>query len=376
MTIRLLALCPRVFSRLGGVNNLRGAPQESISLINIRYIEKLRMRVYLLAPALVAVALGIWLALGESREEVAALPIMVVPATGQAITPIPAELKLDARKVALGRRLFHDTRLSRDDTVSCASCHLLDKAGMDGLPVAVGIKGQRGPVNTPTVLNSGFNFSQFWDGRASTLEEQVPGPVHNPLEMGTDWKAVIAKLEQDPEYPGAFRGIWPGDITASHIQIAIAEFERALITPDSPFDRYLRGEANALSTEARRGWDLFRNLGCIACHQGVNMGGNMYANLGVMGDFFIDRGLPETVADRGRFNVTGREEDRHVFKVPTLRNVERTAPYFHDGSIATLDQAVETMARYQLGIKLKAGERGDLVAFLGSLNGRLPETMP
>lgn len=376
MTIRLLALCPRVFSRLGGVNNLRGAPQESISLINIRYIEKLRMRVYLLAPALVAVALGIWLVLGENREEEAALPIMVVPATGQAITPIPAELKLDARKVALGRRLFHDTRLSRDDTVSCASCHLLDKAGMDGLPVAVGIKGQRGPVNTPTVLNSGFNFSQFWDGRASTLEEQVPGPVHNPLEMGTDWKAVIAKLEQDPEYPGAFRGIWPGGITASHIQIAIAEFERALITPDSPFDRYLRGEANALSTEARRGWDLFRNLGCIACHQGVNMGGNMYANLGVMGNFFSDRGRPETVADRGRFNVTGREEDRHVFKVPTLRNVERTAPYFHDGSIATLDQAVETMARYQLGIKLKAGERGDLVAFLGSLNGHLPEAMP
>lgn len=335
------------------------------------------MRVYwLVIPVLVVAALGAWQVLPDSQEDVPAPVVMSVPATDQAITPIPTELKRDARMVALGRRLFHDKRLSKDDTVACATCHGLDKAGIDGLPVSVGIKGQRGQVNTPTVFNSGFNFSQFWDGRAATLEEQVPGPVHNPIEMGTDWKAVIAKLKRDPDYPAAFRRIWPDGITAEHIQIAIAEFERTLITPHSPFDRYLRGETNALSEEARRGWDLFRNLGCIACHQGVNMGGNMYSNLGVMGDFFMDRGGPEKPVDLGRFNVTGREEDRHVFKVPSLRNVERTAPYFHDGSIATLDKVVETMARYQLGIELSDAERRDLVAFLGSLNGRHPELKP
>ena len=156
------------------------------------------------------------------------------------------------------------------------------------------------------------------------------------------------------------------------MQSAIAEFERSLITPDSPFDRYLKGDAQALDANARKGWDLFRNLGCIACHQGVNVGGNMYASLGVMGDYFADRGRPLVKSDMGRFNVTGREADRYRFKVPTLRNVARTGPYFHDGSVDKLEQAVESMARYQLGVELSATERDMLVAFLHALNGRLP----
>jgi len=167
----------------------------------------------------------------------------------------------------------------------------------------------------------------------------------------------------------AFREIWRDGITAGHIQESIAEFERGLVTPDSPFDLYLRGESRALSEAARRGWNLFRDLGCVACHQGVNVGGNMYANLGVMGDYFVERGKSITKEDLGRFNVTGREEDRHVFKVPSLRNVEHTGPYFHDGAIADLGKAVDTMARYQLGIELKDEQRRDLVAFLGSLSG-------
>jgi cytochrome c peroxidase len=260
--------------------------------------------------------------------------------------------------------------------VSCASCHDLGLAGADGRPVAVGVAKQAGSVNSPTVLNSAFNFRQFWDGRAATLEEQAEGPVHNPLEMASNWPEVIRKLAADDRYVRAFKGLWRDGITGPNIQSAIAEFERSLVTPDSPFDRYLKGEAQALSAEGRKGWDLFRNLGCIACHQGVNMGGNMYANLGVMGDYFADRGRPLAKSDLGRYNITRREEDRHMFKVPSLRNVARTGPYFHDGAIADLDKAVEAMARYQLGVELKAADRRALVAFLHALDGRLPESGP
>lgn len=298
------------------------------------------------------------------------------PPTDQPISPIPPRLDLDARKVALGRRLFHDPRLSRDDTISCASCHAMALAGADARPVAVGIDGRRNTVNAPTIFNSGFNFRQFWDGRASSLEEQVEGPLHNPLEMATNWREVIAKLERDADYRREFAAIWPDGIRAGHIKAALAEFERGLITPDAPFDRYLRGDHAALSAAAREGWALFRDLGCIACHQGVNIGGNMYANLGVMGDYFADRGRPILRSDLGRYNLTGREEDRHMFKVPSLRNIERTAPYFHDGSIKTLGEAIDTMARYQIGVRLEMKEREALLAFLGSLNGTPPEMAP
>ena len=320
------------------------------------------------------IGLAVWFSLPAEQPVQAAR--YVPPATEQPITPIPETLELDPRKVSLGRRLFHEKRLSRNDTVSCASCHDLRLAGIDGRPVGIGVDNQMGTVNSPTVLNSAFNFRQFWDGRAGTLEEQAAGPVHNPIEMATNWDDVIVKLQQDAAYVRAFKAVWPDGIRAEHIQSAIAEFERSLITPDSPFDRYLKGETEALPGDARKGWDLFRNLGCIACHQGVNMGGNMYANLGVMGDFFRERGKPEVKTDLGRYNVTGKDADKHMFKVPTLRNISRTAPYFHDGSIATLEKAVETMARYQLGVELSDGDKQNLIAFLKTLNGRLPEPAP
>lgn len=315
---------------------------------------------------------GAWSYLTGDAADPAPLQGDAPLASSQPISPIPQQLQLDAHKVALGERLFHDPRLSRDNTVSCASCHDLAKAGADARPLAVGVGGQFNTLNTPTVLNSGFNFRQFWDGRAATLEEQVAGPIHNTVEMATTWREVIAKLEREASYRKAFKAIWPDGIRSAHIQQALAEFQRSLITPDAPFDRHLRGDTQALSGEAREGWELFRNLGCIACHQGVNIGGNMYASLGVMGDFFAERGTPVQPSDLGRFNVTGREADRHLFKVPSLRNVERTAPYFHDGSIATLDKAVDTMARYQLGLNLNEHERQALLAFLRSLNGVLP----
>lgn len=330
--------------------------------------------ILLAIAATAGLAAVVWLFARPAAEEPARA--FVPPATEQPITPIPDALPLDARKVALGRRLFHDKRLSRDDTISCASCHDLKLAGIDGKPVGVGVGNQMGTVNSPTVLNSAFNFSQFWDGRAATLEEQVEGPVHNPIEMATNWKTVIEKLSRDPYYPGAFKAIWPDGIQAAHIQSAIAEFERSLITPGAPFDRYLKGEEHALSAEARKGWDLFRNLGCIACHHGVNLGGNMYASLGVMGDYFAARGGPIAKSDLGRFNVTGREEDRHMFKVPGLRNVAQTAPYFHDGAVPSLAGAVDTMARFQLGVELADADKRALVAFLQALSGRLPEAAP
>ena len=307
----------------------------------------------------------------------ASLPLVAVsvipPGSAEQVTPIPRHLDLDQAKVALGRQLFHDPRLSRDNTVSCAFCHDLPRGGNDARPRALGIDGQLGELNTPTVLNSAFNFRQFWDGRASTLEEQAAGPVHNPIEMDSSWEQVLGKLRYDPIYPAAFTEIWSDGIQASHIQAALAEFQRSLITPDAPFDRFLRGEETALQGEARRGWDLFRNLGCISCHQGVNIGGNMFANLGVMGDYFADLERPLRSSDLGRYNVTGREVDRHLFKVPSLRNVARTEPYFHDGSVASLDEAVDLMARYQLGVVLDTPDRDALVAFLHSLNGVLPE---
>jgi cytochrome c peroxidase len=332
----------------------------------------LEIRIVLLLALTGLTAWTAWFYLAPQAGDVHPVAAYTPPATEQPITPIPYTLDLDPRLVDLGRRLFHDQRLSRDDTLSCASCHDLKLAGIDGLPVAVGVANQRGTVNSPTVLNSAFNFSQFWDGRAASLEEQAEGPVHNPIEMDTDWQQVIGKIARDPEYVRQFKAIWSGPIKPAHLQSALAEFQRSLITPDAPFDRYLKGDVQALDSEARRGWDLFRNLGCIACHQGVNIGGNMYANLGIMGDYFADRGKPPTHSDMGRFNVTGREQDRYSFKVPTLRNIARTAPYFHDGSMKDLEQAVEAMTRYQLGIEITVPDRDALVAFLTSLNGRLP----
>lgn len=296
-------------------------------------------------------------------------------ATVPAVPPLPPTLALDGKKVALGRLLFEDKRLSHDNSIACSGCHDLARAGVDHRPTAIGIGNQRGDVNSPTVYNSAFNFRQFWDGRAADLEEQAGGPVHNPIEMASNWQEVIDKLNTDPAYPGLFKESY-GRISPEAIQNAIAIFETSLFTPDAPFDRYLRGDTQALSAEATAGWELFRQLGCVACHQGINLGGNMYAGLGVMGDYFKDRRQPLTKADLGRYNVTGREEDRHVFKVPSLRNVAQTAPYFHDGSVATLEQAVDLMARYQLGIELDTASRQRLVSFLASLNGVFPTLKP
>lgn len=293
---------------------------------------------------------------------------IVADVTGEPITPLPESIPLDARKVALGNRLFHDKRLSRDNSVACANCHVLDKGGVDGRQRSIGIGGQTVAVNAPTVFNSGFNFKQFWDGRAESLEDQIDGPVHNAGEMGSSWPEVIGKLKNDAAYVPAFANIYPDGIQEKNIKDAIATFERALVTPNSRFDKTLRGDRNTMTADELKGYRLFKNYGCIACHQGVNIGGNMFERLGVMGDYFKDRGNI-VQADLGRFNVTKNEEDKHMFKVPSLRNVALTAPYFHDGSAATLEQAVIIMGKYQLGVVIPASDVALITAFLKTLTG-------
>ena len=284
------------------------------------------------------------------------------------ISPLPQVLTLDRAKVALGAKLFNDTRLSHDDSIACATCHKLDQAGIDSRRNAVGIGGQVGAMNTPTVFNSGFSLCQFWDGRAATLEEQAAGPVHNPAEMASDWPEVLGKLRKDSGYRDAFSQLYAEGMSGANIQDAIANFERSLVTPDGRFDRYLRGDKAALDARELRGYHLFKDLGCASCHQGVNVGGNFYAGLGIFGNFFGDRGK-DGPADQGRFNVTGKDADRHKFRVPSLRNVARTAPYFHDGSVPTLEDAIRLMGKYQLGRDLSNEEIGLVAAFLSTLTG-------
>ena len=284
------------------------------------------------------------------------------------ILPIPLGSRLDPKKVALGVRLFSDPRLSHNDSISCASCHSLNSGGVDLKARSVGINGQMGAINAPTVFNSGLNFKQFWDGRAETLEDQIQGPTHSLTEMGSTWKEIMEKLNQSPDYVASFNDVYLDGIQIQNIKDAIATFERSLTTPNSRFDRFLRGDSSALNEEEKEGYRLFKTYGCASCHQGINAGGNMFQKFGVMGDYFVDRGNL-TKADLGRYNVTGNEADRHVFKVPSLRNVALTPPYFHDGSATRLENAVAVMGKYQLGRRLLPTEIERIVKFLKTLSG-------
>lgn len=294
-------------------------------------------------------------------------PLVAAP-LDEPIKPIPATAKQNPARVAIGRQLFHDTRLSGNNRVSCASCHNLTKGGVDRLDRSIGFAGKLTAVNAPTVLNAAFNFRQFWNGRADSLEAQIDAVIQNPVEMGSTWTAVITKLSQDAQYRRAFAAAYQDGLTKANVQNAIASFERTLITPNSRFDRYLRGDVTAISDLEKTGYAKFKQYGCIACHQGVNVGGNMFQKFGVMGDYFAKRGYP-TEADLGRFLVTQNPDDKYVFKVPSLRNVALTAPYFHDASAKTLEDAVDVMFRYQLGRMVTNEDRKAIVKFLNTLTG-------
>lgn len=285
------------------------------------------------------------------------------------IVPLPLDVHVPAAKAALGERLFRDAILSGDNTVSCATCHPLESAGVDHLRVSKGIQGRLAKRNAPTVFNAAFNFAQFWDARAPTLEAQVSGPINNPDEMGSTWDSVIARLSANADYRREFGKTYADGITVNNVADALASFERTLITPNSRFDRYLRGEHDALTPLEVRGYARFKALGCASCHQGVNIGGNLVQRFGVMDPGM--KNMPDAMrGDHGVYDLTGREEDRYVFKVPSLRNVAVTAPYFHGGGVDDLGQAVAIMAREQLGRELSNEDRTLVVAFLRSLTGR------
>ena len=292
------------------------------------------------------------------------------PLYARAVLPLVPPTGLDPARVELGRSMYHDTRLSGDDTISCASCHDLARGGTDQARYSVGVGGQLGGINSPTTFNSGFLLAQFWDGRAANLAEQADGPPNNPIEMASNWEQILGKLRRDRELVAGFEAAY-GSLNPDTIKDAIATYEQTLVTVNSPFDRYLRGETAALTDAQRSGWERFDSLGCDTCHAGPAMGGTSYERLRNRTDYFSDRGGEMTDADMGRYNVTGDEIDRQRFKVPSLRNIALTYPYFHDGTVTSLDEAVRKMALYQYGVTLEDNETAEIVAFLESLTGEL-----
>lgn len=292
----------------------------------------------------------------------------------ETIRPVPDSVEYDPAKAALGELLYHDTRLSADGTVSCATCHGINTGGVDNLKYSEGIGGQLGGVNAPTVFNAVFNFVQFWDGRAATLADQAAGPPLNPVEMGcASFDEIVARLAEDKAFAKAFNAVYPEGLSQATITDAIAQYERTLVTPNSPFDRYLKGDKGALTAEQVKGFELFKEYNCATCHAGVNMGGLSYELMGQRADYFKDRELQErsglTDGDNGRWAQTGIERDRFRFRTPGLRNVALTYPYYHDGSVETLEEAVGMMAKYQVGKELSDENIATISAFLRALTG-------
>lgn len=301
-------------------------------------------------------------------------PLAAAEFANEPIRPVPDSIAYDARKAALGNVLYHDTRLSADGTISCATCHGLNTGGVDNKRYSEGIKGQLGGVNAPTVYNACFNFAQFWDGRAGTLAEQAGGPPLNPVEMGCQsFDEIVARLSADKAFVDSFRVAYPEGLSQATITDAIAEFEKTLVTPNSAFDRYLKGDKSALTAEQTEGYDLFKKYDCATCHAGVNMGGLTYELMGQRANYFEDRELTQksglTDGDNGRWAQTKVERDRYRFKTPTLRNVALTWPYYHDGSVATLNEAITMMAKYQVGREMSPEEARKVETFLQALTG-------
>jgi cytochrome c peroxidase len=294
------------------------------------------------------------------------------PATLKAYAPlpdvVPGKEPITEEKVVLGRMLYYETRLSGSQKLSCNSCHELTRYGVDNQPTSAGDKGQRGDRNSPTVYNAAGHFVQFWDGRAADVEEQAKGPILNPVEMAMpSEKQVVAVLKSMPDYVAGFQRAFPNDkdpVTYDNTGKAIGAFERKLITP-ARWDRFLKGEQTALTPEEKAGFHTFVASGCQTCHAGALLGGNMYQKIGLV------KAWPDT-ADTGRYKVTKSEGDKFLFKVPSLRNIDKTGPYFHDGKTPTLDGAVEKMADYQVGKTLSDAEIQSIVTWMKSLTGEIP----
>ena len=300
------------------------------------------------------------------------LAVAVLAATASAVADEPIQAirpvqSINLAQVELGKKLYFDPRLSKSGFISCNSCHNLSMGGTDNIPTSIGDKWQQGPINAPTVLNSSLNVAQFWDGRAADLKAQAGGPIANPGEMAASHTLAIGVLESIPEYVTEFKQVFGKDkITIDEVTQAIAEFEKTLVTPNSRFDKWLLGDKDALTAKEVEGYQLFKTSGCVACHNGEAVGGNSFQKMGVVEAYKTASGAV------GMAGVTGKDADRMKFKVPTLRNVEMTYPYFHDGAAQTLAEAVDIMGRLQLGKKFTPEENAKIVAFLKSLTGDQP----
>ncbi|MBZ8138361.1 cytochrome C biogenesis protein CcsA [Rubrivivax gelatinosus] len=283
------------------------------------------------------------------------------------IQPIVPPQQINLGMVELGKKLYFDPRLSKSGFISCNSCHNLSMGGTDNIKSSIGDKWQQGPINAPTVLNSSLNVAQFWDGRAADLKAQAGGPIANPGEMAFSHTLAIGMLESIPAYLREFKQVFGKDkIDIDQVTLAIAEFEKTLVTPNSRFDQWLLGKTDALAPNELAGYKLFKESGCVGCHNGPAVGGNSFQKMGVVAPY------KASSPAEGRSAVTGKDADRFNFKVPTLRNVEMTYPYFHDGAANTLTEAVDTMGRLQLGKKFTPDENAKIVAFLKTLTGDQP----
>lgn len=298
---------------------------------------------------------------------VLSLPLVHAAVREEPITPIPPATVADTAMVELGKKLFFDPRLSKSGFISCNSCHNLSMGGSDNLPTSIGDHWQKGPINAPTVLNSSMNVAQFWDGRARSLQDQAAGPIANPGEMAFTHELAVDIIASIPRYVSDFKTVFGTDrVTIDHITKAIAAFEETLVTPNAPFDQWLMGDDTAISAEQLAGYELFKSSGCVSCHNGPAAGGTSFRKMGVVKPY-------QTASTaEGRRAVTGRDADRFNFKVPTLRNVELTYPYFHDGAAPTLRRAVEVMGQVQLGRTFTPEENARMVAFLKALTGDQP----
>ncbi|MEY4642757.1 MAG: hypothetical protein RLZZ227_2751 [Pseudomonadota bacterium] len=289
--------------------------------------------------------------------------------SSEPIQPIEMPTDLDAGKVELGKKLFFDPRLSKSGWISCNSCHNLSMGGADNLVSSIGHGWAEGPINSPTVLNSSYNIAQFWDGRAKDLVEQAGGPIANPGEMASSHDLAVEVLNTIPGYVEQFAQVYgnEGPVRIDMVTAALAEFERMLVTPDSRFDQWLNGDDDALTEQEKEGYELFKITGCIGCHNGPSVGGGAFQKMGSFNRY------ETTNPAVGRQGVTGDRVDRMRFKVPNLRNVELTYPYFHDGQVRTLEDAVNTMVWVQLNRRFSEEGTAKIVAFLRTLTGKQPE---
>ena len=287
--------------------------------------------------------------------------------TQEPITPIQPPKQINLGMSELGKKLFFDPRLSKSGFISCNSCHNLSMGGSDNLQTSIGDKWQQGPINSPTVLNSSLNLAQFWAGRAADLKEQAGGPIANPGEMAFSHTLAVDLLGSIPAYQREFKQVFGKDkVDIDQVTLAIAEFEKTLVTPNARFDQWLLGKQDALSKDELDGYKLFKESGCVGCHNGEAVGGNSFQKMGLVEPY---KGNEKA---EGRSAVTGKDADRFNYKVPTLRNVELTYPYFHDGAANTLTEAVDVMGRIQLGKKFTQDENAKIVAFLKTLTGDQP----